>query len=436
MISRTPFRQMSLPVAQPLWPEPGHSWLEALLSSKVVLGGAIILSILAHTAARLASVPATGETDGFSHPDPSLVAELIALLLGHRGLARFSALPNLQPTTYVAPVFLLSYGSIFAFAWLFQTPLGLPFVVSACAVVAWYLVINTVKTRFTRRRIAIIGDDARSLAQLESGIEWYVPAVPRLAGPVSALVVSRSAQLSPAWQNLATEAVLRGVPVHDSRHMEEVLTGRVQLRHMLENSFGSLLPSLTYMHLKHAADFIVAAAALVFVVPTILAFSLLIRIESPGPALFRQERMGYRGRPFTCYKLRSMRANHNGPHFTLNEDDRVTRIGRFIRRYRIDELPQVFNILKGEMSWIGPRPEALQLAQLYEAAIPFYAYRHAVRPGISGWAAVHQGNVALVDAVSIKLGYDFFYLKYYSLWLDALIMFKTIKTVLTGFGSN
>ena len=106
-----------------------------------------------------------------------------------------------------------------------------------------------------------------------------------------------------------------------------------------------------------------------------------------------------------------------------------------MRQYRIDELPQVINILRGEMSWIGPRPEAESLAQKYEQEIPFYAYRHIVRPGISGWAQVHQGNVAAVDAARLKLEYDFFYIKHFSIWLDVVILIKSLRTIVTRFGA-
>jgi lipopolysaccharide/colanic/teichoic acid biosynthesis glycosyltransferase len=107
-----------------------------------------------------------------------------------------------------------------------------------------------------------------------------------------------------------------------------------------------------------------------------------------------------------------------------------------LRRYRIDELPQVVNILRGEMSWIGPRPEAIQLSQWYEREVSFYLYRHIVRPGISGWAQVNQGNVAAVDAAREKLEYDFFYIKHFSFWLDLIIFVKTIRTILTCSGAR
>jgi lipopolysaccharide/colanic/teichoic acid biosynthesis glycosyltransferase len=129
-----------------------------------------------------------------------------------------------------------------------------------------------------------------------------------------------------------------------------------------------------------------------------------------------------------------MTHGHNGDDYTVPNDERVTRVGRVLRQYRIDELPQIINILRGEMSWIGPRPEATSLTIWYEREIPFYVYRHIVRPGISGWAQVHQGNVAAVDAAQLKLEYDFFYIKNFSFWLDAVIVFKTVRAIVTRFG--
>ena len=121
---------------------------------------------------------------------------------------------------------------------------------------------------------------------------------------------------------------------------------------------------------------------------------------------------------------------------TSDDDDRITRVGRVLRTLRLDELPQIFNILKWEMSWIGPRPEAELLSAWYTSEIPFYRYRHVVKPGISGWAQVNQGHVAEVEDVYLKLHYDFYYIKYFSPWLDVLIVFRTIKTMLSGWGAR
>lgn len=144
--------------------------------------------------------------------------------------------------------------------------------------------------------------------------------------------------------------------------------------------------------------------------------------------------MGYRGNVFTLYKFRTMTTEFDTTQserdraITQDDDRRITRLGRFLRRTRIDELPQMINILRGEMSWIGPRPEAVPLSEWYEKELPFYRYRHIVRPGISGWAQVMQGHVAAPNEVLEKLHYDFYYIKNFSPWLDLLIVLKTIRT--------
>ena len=153
--------------------------------------------------------------------------------------------------------------------------------------------------------------------------------------------------------------------------------------------------------------------------------------------------MGYGGKPFTLYKFRSMRvaptsaaAGDVQKDMTESDDDRITRIGKLIRRTRIDELPQLLNILLGQMSWIGPRPETLALSAWYEDKIPFYRYRHILRPGITGWAQVKQGHVTSVDDVKEKLEYDFYYVRNFSVWLDILIVMQTVRVIFRGHGAK
>ncbi|MGT2516893.1 sugar transferase (plasmid) [Sphingomonas panni] len=176
--------------------------------------------------------------------------------------------------------------------------------------------------------------------------------------------------------------------------------------------------------------------------PLLLVVALLIKLDSRGPILFRQERMGYRGRPFRIFKFRTMRVQVDIPEdsrtaaMTGDNDPRITKLGRFLRHSRIDELPQMLNIIAGDMSWIGPRPEAVPLSVWYEQEIPFYFYRHIVRPGITGWAQVNQGHVSDIESVSDKLGYDFYYIQNFSAWIDVLITLRTISTMLNGFGAR
>jgi lipopolysaccharide/colanic/teichoic acid biosynthesis glycosyltransferase len=254
---------------------------------------------------------------------------------------------------------------------------------------------------------------------------------------IDAIVADLSANLPVKWERFIAKCTLAGIPVYHVRSVIESLTGRAQVEHLSENSFGTVLPSNVYLRLKRSFDVTLALLLLMPVLVIIAVAAIAIRLETAGPVIFAQKRVGYRGRVFTCYKLRSMHCHiPTIQQFTVDNDPRITLVGKLIRKYRIDELPQVFNILKGDMSWIGPRPEAVQLAEWYARDIPFYIYRHTVRPGISGWAQVHQGNVAEVDAATVKLQYDFFYIKNFSPWLDLLIVLKTVHTVLTGFGSK
>ena len=277
-------------------------------------------------------------------------------------------------------------------------------------------------------------------------VDWIrlvEPVVPD--DPNASIVVDLRSDHEPEWERMLAQAALSGIPVYHTKQLRESLTGRVQIEHLSENSFGSLLPALGYRGVKRTIDIVASVVLLPILLPLLIVVALLVRASSSGPILFRQRRMGYRGVPFDMIKFRTMvveqeamtndaAARHSA--ITRDADDRITRIGRFLRRSRIDELPQIVNILRGEMSWIGPRPEAVPLSAWYESELPFYAYRHIVRPGITGWAQVNQGHVAGLDDVHVKLHYDFYYIKFFSSWLDLLIALRTIGIMLTGFGAK
>jgi len=170
-----------------------------------------------------------------------------------------------------------------------------------------------------------------------------------------------------------------------------------------------------------------------------LVAALCIYLESGGPVLFRQERVGQGGRNFTLFKFRSMRtdAESSGkPVWAKANDDRTTRVGRFIRKVRIDELPQIFNVFRGEMSFVGPRPERQFFVDQLVTQIPFYALRHSAKPGITGWAQVRYSYGASIDDAIEKLQYDLYYVKNHSLFLDIMILLSTVEVVLWGKGAR
>ncbi len=186
---------------------------------------------------------------------------------------------------------------------------------------------------------------------------------------------------------------------------------------------------------KRTIDVAIATIGLVLAAPIMLLVALAVRLSSPGPVLFRQTRVGQSSRPFTLYKFRSMRADAEaltGAVWSQPGDARVTRLGRVLRMSRLDELPQLWNVLKGEMSLVGPRPERPEFVERLTRDIPFYGQRHAVRPGVTGWAQVRYKYGATVEDALEKLQYELYYIKNMSLALDLVIMFQTVKTMISG----
>jgi exopolysaccharide biosynthesis polyprenyl glycosylphosphotransferase len=189
---------------------------------------------------------------------------------------------------------------------------------------------------------------------------------------------------------------------------------------------------------KRYLDIFILVVIAPIIIPLSLIVALIIKLDSRGPVLFTQKRIGRNGEPFTMYKFRSMALNSEGTgcKFAKENDHRITNFGKFIRRYRIDEIPQFLNVLKGEMSVIGPRPEQAKFVELFNEEIHQYRLRHAIKPGITGFAQVNHGYTATTKETETKLSFDLFYIRNYSLKMDFVIIAKTIKTILTGFGAR
>lgn len=189
---------------------------------------------------------------------------------------------------------------------------------------------------------------------------------------------------------------------------------------------------------KRVMDIVVSLFLTALTLPLMFAIAIAILLESGGPVLFRQERIGLGGRSFNILKFRSMRpaAENDKPSWTADGDPRITRLGRFLRKSRLDELPQLINILKGEMSLVGPRPEVPYFCELLEKQIPFFNQRHAVRPGLTGWAQVKYQYGASLEEAKTKFEFDLFYIQHLSLLLDAAIIFETVRVVVWGRGAK
>ncbi len=231
-----------------------------------------------------------------------------------------------------------------------------------------------------------------------------------------------------------------GRPVESFIDVYEEHTGRIPIVHLMEGWELTTPWQQTgiYEQFKRPIELVLVALTSVVWVPMSLLLALLVRLDSPGPAIFRQERVGRYGKSFTLYKFRSMVVNAevDGPRQTTVGDERLTRMGQIMRKYRVDELPQLWNVLKGDLSLVGPRPEQRIFVDDYAERIPFYTNRHRVRPGVTGWAQVSFGYADDEVATIEKLSYDLYYVKHVSPWLDLQILGKSVWTVLSGFGAQ
>ena len=231
----------------------------------------------------------------------------------------------------------------------------------------------------------------------------------------------------------------QGVVIQDGSEFYENITGKVYL--------GSLRPSMLLfspayeisklsLFIKRVFSTVFSVAALIITAPVMLAVAVAIKLDSPGPIIFRQERVGYKGKRFTLYKFRSMQNGADNVRPAEENDERFTRVGLWLRASRIDELPQFWNILIGDMHLVGPRPFVPEQEEYLRERLPFYKLRWSIHPGVTGWAQVSRGYCSTLEDNADKLACDLFYLKHCSIGLDLLVVFKTLKIFLLGRGAR
>ena len=374
----------------------------------------------------------------------SMVLATLGVLLVTLGLRKLTQFPGQRSISFVLPTLLLVMMLLGMVIIVFRLPYSLYyFGLSGVIGAVFFFLSFLLEQKAHQPYMAYIPLGHCQNFEAIFQIRWLRLEKPHLDAIQSKKVQAIVADLSsPAldedWQRFLTEQTLQGRPVYNNRQVYESLTGRLPIHHLYENELGSLLPSQTYLRFKQLLDIIAILLVSPFVLLIALITVIAIRLESPGKAIFVQERVGQGGKLFKIYKFRSMRfdSEKNGAKLAQQNDPRVTKVGKFIRKTRIDELPQFLNVLKGDMSLIGPRPEQLSFVKTFEKTIPFYNYRHIVKPGISGWAQVTQGYASDTDETALKVQYDFYYIKHISFALDILIVLKTIQTMLTGFGAR
>lgn len=372
----------------------------------------------------------------------TMLANTVAYILCYYSLHKFKRYPGTRTLPFILPTVLLSWLLVFAVLLFLREEQYARQVLISSSLLAlfWSFAGYFLGRRYNRVKLALVpfgralelvGNKNAEIVQLQR---------PNLEGRrYDGIVVDlHAADLPGEWERFLAQCTLARIPVYHSQQMIESLTGRVRVEHLSENMFGELLPSASYALIKRTLETLLVLLTLPLWLPVMLITGLIIKLESEGPMFFVQERVGQGNRDFKVYKLRSMckDSEKDGARFASANDMRITRVGKFIRKTRLDEIPQFINVLKGEMSLIGPRPEQRAFVQQFDTLVPFYAYRHVVKPGITGWAQVVHGYAADAEDTRIKLEHDFYYIKHFSLWLDILITVKTIRTILTGFGAR
>jgi len=232
------------------------------------------------------------------------------------------------------------------------------------------------------------------------------------------------------------------VRVEEATSWLEKITGSIEVEHLYPSWLifaEGFRFSTSFLIMRRVLSTLVSLACLLVVLPVIPFVLLAIKLDSPGPVLYRQKRVGFGNKTFYCYKFRTMRQDaeaDTGPTWAGDDDPRITRIGKLLRSSRLDEIPQLWCVFKGDMAFVGPRPERPEFVSWLSKEIPYYGVRHAVRPGITGWAQVRYKYGNTLEDSKEKLQYDLYYIKNVSLGLDLVIMFQTVKTVLLGRGAQ
>ena len=255
---------------------------------------------------------------------------------------------------------------------------------------------------------------------------------------IETIVVATPPQSEPSVFRLLRPLRYSGVEFLDYASLYEELMQEIPIDHINDEWLMHAAMNSSRLHirkLKRVMDLVVACVGLVITMPLSILAAILIKMDSPGPVLYRQKRVGLDGQPYTLLKFRTMKHNaeqDSGAVWAKRCDRRVTRVGRILRKLRIDEIPQLINVLRGEMSLVGPRPERPEFIDAFVEAVPFYKERLLVSPGITGWAQIKYPYAASIEEGKRKLQYDLYYIKHMSFFLDSLILLRTFKTILMG----
>ncbi len=387
----------------------------------------------------------------FQNPRPMLGLLVIGVVLGS-WLALRVVDPALSRPNYGHALFALgiAVGVVAAGSFLLRTYFSREFVI---VTLGEWLVLAQIHRALRRtvpwiEAMVVVSDEEHLVADLAAARHARVEQILKPQGQAPAeslppdvtLIVDLRAVLSDSMASFVSSSTLAGLEVRPLSQAYEDHTERIPLVHLAEGWEISvpLGRRAVYEPFKRIIEvaFTAVTAPLWLIIMALTA--LAIRIDSGRSVIFKQIRTGKDDKPFTIYKFRTMviDADKNAPQFTIKDDPRITRIGKFLRRTRLDEVPQLINVLKGELSLVGPRAEQVVFADQFQEVIPFYRYRHLVRPGITGWAQVNSGYADNLEATIEKLTYDLYYVRHMSPWVDLNVLWRSVVTVLSGRGAQ
>lgn len=367
----------------------------------------------------------------------SLIAFLVTALL----LDRTLRYPGSRSSLVTIPLALLPILVLIAIISLTRSYYSRPYlIVEAVATTTWALARYRVQRRPHARLLAVLPFGDRTLFEGISQVRFVELRKPDNFNRVAfdGIVLDMHSEIPQEWVKFLADAVMQQVRIYHSASLVESLGGRVSLQHLAALHVDSLKPPPWFNPIKRGTDILLVLICAPILLLLGLLIGILVRLESHGPAIYRQRRVGARRREFTLLKFRSMRedAEVDGAQFTEEDDPRITRLGRFLRKTRLDEIPQFWNILKGDMSLVGPRPERPKFVAEYQQSITHYELRHLVRPGLTGWAQIETGYSSDREGTIRKLERDFYYIKYRSVALDTYIIYRTLRTVFFGHGAR
>jgi len=407
-----------------------ETWLDAL--------GGFLFSVVLPI-----PIYATGEpfVKGIGAAEQTIIATAAAYVIVWYCGRRLDAFPRMTlqgNVGYVAPIAAITYAVIAALLLLLRSDYSrVQLFGSGVLTILWMAFVAQLRARYLIRNYAVVPSSLLAQMPETPACRWLTyEEVEEASIRVDAMVADLGPDLTEAQASALAGAAIAGVPVLDRRYIVETLTGRTPLGGLTPNEFGALLPSRQYLVIRRGIELLLTIVVMPILLPIIGVLAVLVRLDSAGPIFFRQNRVGRRGRVFSMIKFRTMYHGAGGPSFTAAGDRRVTRLGQVLRRFRLDELPQLLNVLRGDMSWVGPRPEALTLDEEYVRDIPHFALRGIVRPGVTGWAQINQGYAHEAGEMRSKLEYDLYYLKHCSLWLDVMIVLRTFSVLLGGTGAR